>query len=74
MREEEGGKQLLMGLWEDAWRNIPVIVSGHLFSPRIRQISSECIKGDGDSERGRASTLQFTAGKVLMLRNGNFSW
>ena len=32
-----GGGQLLMGLWEDAWRSIPLIVSGHLFS--IRQIS-----------------------------------
>lgn len=34
-----GGGQLLMGLWEDAWRSIPLIVSGHLFSLRIRQIS-----------------------------------
>lgn len=50
-----------MGLWEDASRSIPLIVSGHLFSPRIRQICSECIKGDGDSTRGRAGTRQLTA-------------
>lgn len=63
-----------MGLWEDAQRSIPLIVSGHLFSSCIRQICSESIKGHDNSKRLRASSHLFTAraGGDYSLREGWF--
>lgn len=49
-----GREKLLLGLWEDVWRRIPLILSGHLFS--LRQICLKWIKGDGDSQRGRTNS------------------
>lgn len=54
-----GSEKLLLGLWEDMWRSIPLIASGHLFS--LRQICLKWIKGDGDSQRGRTNSRHLAA-------------
>uniref|UniRef100_A0A3P8UH07 Cellular communication network factor 1 n=1 Tax=Amphiprion percula TaxID=161767 RepID=A0A3P8UH07_AMPPE len=58
-----------MGLWEDVWRNIPLIVSGHLFSLCIRHIwpgvSASCPKDC----RCPSEAPRCAAGVSLMLDN-----